>query len=170
MPHIAVIYGLRLSRRKEQSGRKRARKYMKTNANQRQPTQVKLLEKTLAAKRAKLAERIGPPRANKHRNTWTTCAGGHRHQSKKEATRCAELELWQKAGIIEGLNRKVRFHLLKGWWYECDFIYCFNDFDENRWTIEDVKGRRQKADLAYRLFRLKADLVEQIYGIQITET
>ena len=145
---------------------------MKTNANQRSQPQVQLLESTLTAKRAKLAERIDQPKANKHRNTWTTCAAGHRHQSKKESARCAELELWQKAGLIEGLARKVRFHLLKGWWYESDSTYFAEHPATREWllVVEDVKGRRDRADLAYRLFRLKADLMRCIYGIEVFET
>jgi hypothetical protein len=124
--------------------------------------------RSLAVARAKLAARTGEKPPSKLRNRWTTCKAGHKHQSAKEAGRCGELILWEKAGLIEGLNRKVRFHLLGDWWYESDFTYHWPD--EDHMVIEDVKGRRDKADLAYRLFRLKADLVKAVYGIEVTET
>jgi len=43
-------------------------------------------------------------RANKYGARKTACAHGHRHDSKREAVRCNELHLLQRAGQIRGLE------------------------------------------------------------------
>src|ERR1700675_3895436 len=104
-----------------------------------------------AQQQAKLAARLPKQGRSKLGNTWTRCKYEHSHQSKKEAARCEELHLWQKAGLIEGLNRKVRFYLNCRLYYECDFLH-FGAIS-GLMTIEDVKG--WKGGDRYRIFKLK---------------
>jgi len=84
---------------------------------------------------------------NKYGAKKTYCKAKHLHDSGKEATRCDQLNLLRKGGIITCLKQQPRFVLLKGFWYRHDKIrpICyFADFsykEEGVLVIEDVKGR-----------------------------
>ena len=95
--------------------------------------------------------------------------------SQKEKGRYAELLLMQRAGMISGLKRQVRFELIpsqprKGMKpeqaavYIADFVY----YQNGEQIVEDVKGYRKGE--AYRLFVLKRKLMLWVHGIQIKET
>ena len=64
----------------------------------------------------------------------TTCIHGHKHDSKREAARCAELHLLLKAGEIDGLVYEPQY------WFEI-----------NGQPVKHMNGRRAgyKADFSY---------------------
>lgn len=92
--------------------------------------------------------------------------------SKKERDRYFELKLMERAGIIQGLERQVRFELipaqpkanLRSTNYYADFCY----WQDGRFVVEDVKG--YKKGTAYELFMVKKKLMYQRYGHIIKET
>lgn len=110
-------------------------------------------------------------RNGKYNARPTDCGFGHQHASKKEAKRCGELTLMQKAGEITGLCQQPEFVLMVansdgGGWipvgkYRADFEYL--DKSERR-VIEDCKGVRTP------IFILKKKLMKAIYGIEVLET
>lgn len=71
--------------------------------------------------------------------------------SKKEALRCSELEILERAGKISELKRQVKFALLnpfkigknsvRGIFYIADFTY---KNEAKKLIIEDVKGYKTK--------------------------
>ena len=84
---------------------------------------------------------------NKFGAKKTYCSQKHLHDSKKEATRCDELNLLRRGGIISRLKQQPKFVLLKGFWighekirpicYRADFSY----YEDGVLVIEDVKGK-----------------------------
>lgn len=56
------------------------------------------------------APRQPKPKGNKYQAVKTDCGHGHVHASKKEARRCAELHLLQRAGEISDLEREPRYY------------------------------------------------------------
>lgn len=103
---------------------------------------------------------------NKYHNTQS-----HGFDSKKEERRYYELLAMQKAGLICGLDRQVKFELipaqkkvkLRATNYYADFVYWQN----GKFVIEDVKGC--KKGLAYSLYMIKKKLLYQRYGYLIKE-
>lgn len=87
--------------------------------------------------------------------------------SKKEAERFYELRLLERAGIISGLARQVKYELIpkvgdnRATYYYADFVY--KDKDGNT-IVEDVKGI--KTDV----YKIKKKLMLWRYGINIKET
>jgi len=84
---------------------------------------------------------------NKYLAKKSDCAAGHSHPSAKEARRCNDLHLLQRAGHIEMLTVQPVFHfaingrLLKHpngsiARYTADFSY----FEKGKNIVEDVKG------------------------------
>lgn len=84
---------------------------------------------------------------NKYRAKRTSCVHGHSHASKREAMRCAELHLLQKAGEIEDLEVEPTFYFVvngqhvkmgngQNARYRPDFIYTENGQE----IAEDIKG------------------------------
>lgn len=81
----------------------------------------------------------------------TTNFGVVNFDSKKEALRCSELEILERAGKISELKRQVKFALLnpfkiggnsiRGIFYIADFTY---KNEEKKLIIEDVKGYKTK--------------------------
>ena len=104
-----------------------------------------------------------------------TVVNGERFDSKKEAERYKQLRLMERAGIITGLQRQVRYLLLPTRYddagkaiihsavYIADFVYYRND----DLVVEDVKGYRKGP--AYNLFTLKKKLMYDKYGILVDE-
>lgn len=92
--------------------------------------------------------------------------------SKKERDRYYELRLMERAGMIQGLERQVKFELipaqskakLRSTNYYADFCY----WQDGRFVVEDVKG--YKNGTAYELFMIKKKLMYQRYGHIIKET
>ena len=95
--------------------------------------------------------------------------------SKKEKARYEELLLMQRAGMIQGLTRQVRFELIPAQYqngrcilrktvYVADFTYWQN----GKFVVEDVKG--YKEGNAYSLYMIKKKLLFQRYGYLIKET
>jgi len=103
------------------------------------------------------------PRGNKYSATRTTCALGHKHASKRQATRCDELHLLQAAGEIEDLQIEPQFWFEIGGevikhqngrrvGYKPDFSYR----ERGAHVVEDVKGgptMTEAATLRMTLFR-----------------
>jgi len=112
---------------------------------------------------------IGTSEAKSKYGNQKVIIDGHTFASKKEGQRYRELKLMEHAKIISDLQIQVAFHLVvndvKLGKYIADFVY---DRDDEK-VIEDVKGWRDKSSPVYRLFKLKAKLVEAIYGIEVIE-
>ena len=96
-----------------------------------------------------------------------TIIDGIRFDSRKEAARWCELDIMAKAGVIEGLQRQVKYEVVpktskfRAHYYIADFTYREN----GRLVVEDVKGL--KKGLAYQLFRLKQAIMYWRYGIEV---
>lgn len=100
--------------------------------------------------------------------------GNHRQggfDSKKEASRYAELAIMQKAGLISNLQRQVRFELVPAQYkdgkclfrsvtYIADFVYTEN----GETVVEDSKGYKTPE------YIIKKKLMFQVHGILIKET
>ena len=103
-----------------------------------------------------------PARMTKYRNVKT-----NGFDSKKEAARAAELELWQKIGVIADLRYQVRLELIPACKHErsvswvADFVYI--DLRTNLEVWEDVKGKRT------RDYIIKRKLALFLKGIKIHE-
>lgn len=109
-----------------------------------------------------------------------TIVGGIEFSSKKEAMRWKTLVGLQQLGIISDLRRQQTFYLseqgrrnpetgkaiipIK---YVADF--CYLDTETGKTIVEDVKGYRNPADAAYRIFRIKQKLMFDRFGIWIKE-
>ena len=107
---------------------------------------------------------------NKYRNKETTI-DGITFQSKREATRYAELQLLQRAGEIFDLQRQVPFTLIpkqvrdgkvieRPCVYKADFVYKEKDGTE---VVEDVKG------VCTKEYRIKKKLMLWQFGIVVRE-
>lgn len=104
-------------------------------------------------------------RSSKYGNRQTPCRHGHMHDSAKEARRCNDLHLLERAGEISGIEQQPMFPIkINGKQvcvYKADFAYL-NRAGER--VIEDVKGHRTD------VYKLKKKLVEASYpGVQIVE-
>lgn len=84
--------------------------------------------------------------------------------SKREAARWQQLLMLERAGVIDHLERQVRYKLEVNGQLICVYVADFRYLDEERRVIvEDVKG--MKTDV----YRLKKKLVKACLGIDITE-
>lgn len=104
----------------------------------------------------------------KYGNRKTPCNYGHTHGSAKEAARCDELHLAERAGAISNLIVQPRYDLIvngvKVGRYTGDFRY----FENNAAILEDVKGGKATKTEAYKL---RKRLLEAVYpGVKILET
>ncbi len=95
--------------------------------------------------------------------------------SRKEANRYRELKLLERAGVIQDLQRQVKYVLIpaqrensKTIEREVDYIADFVYIQDGEQVVEDVKG--YKGSVAYRLFVIKRKLMLQVYGIKVKET
>lgn len=111
---------------------------------------------------------------SKYNSRRTPCPYGHTHDSAKEASRCAELNLLERAGEIINLESRRKFYLhvngKKVGFYEADFTY--NEFQkpaqvgvelELELVVEDVKGVKTA------VYNLKKRMMKAEYGIDIKE-
>ena len=89
-------------------------------------------------------------RPNKYGAKKTTCRAGHTHPSKREANRCDQLHLLERAGEIESLEQQPRFTFTvngvelrhdngRRAVYTADFRYI--DRLSGSPIIEDAKGK-----------------------------
>ncbi len=104
--------------------------------------------------------------ANKYGNIKTVTSDGIKHDSIKEANRWCELKLLERAGMIQDLQRQVKFLLIpkqegeRPVYYIADFTYTENG---NK-VVEDAKGMRTKE------YKLKKKMMLYFHGIKIKET
>lgn len=77
------------------------------------------------------------------------CAARHLHDSKKEAARCNELHMLEKAGVISDLKVQKKFELIPSQKFKtmpnerpCSYIADFTYFKDGVFIIEDAKGYR----------------------------
>lgn len=123
---------------------------------------------------------------NKYKNSKCKCNQGHIHDSRKEARRCNELTLLERAGEISNLRQQVKYVLIpaqrdkstevytrgkrkgepkegklleKECCYYADFVYAKN----GREVVEDAKGMRTE------VYKLKKKLMLYFYEIKIRE-
>jgi len=99
------------------------------------------------------------PKQSKYHNKKTEY-NGDIYDSRREATRAAELDLMVKAGELAAVCRQVPFMLAGGVKYIADFVLIHND---GTWTVEDSKG--MKTDV----YKIKAKLFKERYGQKIKE-
>lgn len=92
--------------------------------------------------------------------------------SIREMARYQELQLMERAGKIQGLDRQVRFDLIpnqyddngklvcRGIYYKADFVYWQNHV----FIVEDCKGFKTKE------YQIKKKLMYYFHRIKIKET
>lgn len=94
--------------------------------------------------------------------------------SVKEYKRWQELSIMEKAGVVQGLERQVRFDILppqyenkkllyRGIVYVADFTY----WKDGEFIVEDVKG--YKKGQAYAVYMIKKKLMYYFHHIKIME-
>lgn len=109
---------------------------------------------------------------SKYRAVPIDTEDGH-FDSMGEYARWQDLKLMQRAGLISGLKRQVKFELVpkqkskdgknvQPVEYIADFRYC--DKGTGEWITEDFKGMRTD------VYKLKKKLMLWKYGIEIKET
>lgn len=90
---------------------------------------------------------------------------GMTFDSKHEAERWGELQILQRAGVIQQLKRQVRFDLIpnqkgeRGVYYKADFAYLQN----GELVVEDAKGYKTAE------YIIKRKLMLWIHSIRIRE-
>ena len=99
----------------------------------------------------------------KYRAVKTLCAGGHTHDSKKEAARCDDLRALEDLGHIADLEHQPEFVVEINGVVICKYRADFAWWQSNARIVEDVKGVRTA------VFNLKKKLVEATHpGVVIT--
>lgn len=112
----------------------------------------------------------------KYRNK-ITILDGIRFDSRKEASRWAELKMLEKAGVIKDLRRQVKYILIPAQYmpgkrgkarlierecvYIADFVYL--DKTSEKTVVEDTKGVKTAA------YIVKRKLMLWVHGIRIRE-
>lgn len=103
-------------------------------------------------------------RGSKYGNRRTACRHGHVHDSAKEAHRCNELHILERAGEIQRLEQQPEFPIEINSKQVCVYRADFSYFTAAGRVIEDVKGMRTD------VYRLKKKLVEAAHpGVKIVE-
>ena len=122
-------------------------------------------------------------------NARKTTACGIGFDSKKEAVRYSELVLLERAGLIQNLQRQVKFVLIPAHVEtierysektgkrlkdktvtvenECAYLADFVYWQDGKQIVEDVKG--YKKGTAYAVFTIKRKLMLSVHGIRIKE-
>ena len=106
---------------------------------------------------------------SKYNNTKVRL-GGEVFDSKREYRRWSELRLLERAGLINKLERQVRFRLIDGHKSEdrterpCDYIADFVYYEDGKMVVEDCKGMRTD------VYKIKRKLMLEKYNISIKET
>lgn len=111
---------------------------------------------------------FSPVRKSKHNGVKTVCAHGHKHDSKREAKRCADLHLLQDTGHIAGLKVHPFFPFVidgeapkMGNGHKAGVTLDFSYVDGDNLIAEDVKGRSKLADS--RDWPLRKAIFKHIY-------
>lgn len=117
---------------------------------------------------------------NKYRSRKTT-VDGIEFDSEKEANRYRELVLLEKAGLIQNLQRQVKFVLIPAQYEpdtigkrggvkrgklierECCYVADFSYTDNGKQVVEDTKGFKTKD------YIIKRKLMLWVHGIRIKE-
>ena len=106
------------------------------------------------------------------------------YDSKKEAKRAAELELMEKAGVSQFLEKQVEFVLIPAQYEtifeitkkgttkpkqvcierKCSYYADFTYYADDVFVVEDSKGMRLPD------YKIKRKLMLQVHGIKIKET
>lgn len=119
--------------------------------------------------RSKLIEQMAGKRTTKY-GSEKVVVDGIKFDSRREAQRYHELRLLERAGVIQNLQRQVKFKLLPSQRYDgviierpvnyiADFVY-----EENgQRVVEDAKGCRTKE------YILKRKMMLYLCGIRIRE-
>ena len=103
-------------------------------------------------------------RRHKFKAQRTECDAGHKHPSKKEATRCKELRLLASCGAIVDLEFQPRFALIVNGIKICTYVADFRYLEEGSSVVEDTKGFKTPE------YKLKRKLMAACHGIGILET
>lgn len=100
-----------------------------------------------------------------------TIIDGERFDSKREAERWQELRLMEKAGLIQNLQRQVKYELIppykdgkKTILRGCSYIADFQYEENGRLVVEDSKGMQTPE------YKIKKKLMAWLNGIVIRET
>ena len=120
----------------------------------------------MAVVRAKKGAGIvgGFGRRHKFKAKRTECDAGHKHPSKKEAKRCGELRLLEKAGAVSELEFQPRYALIVNGVKVCGYIADFRYIEKDKSVVEDCKGFKTPE------YKLKKKLMAACHGIGILET
>ena len=98
---------------------------------------------------------FSPVRKSKHVGIKTECACGVVHDSRKEARRCADLRLMEKAGAITCLKSHPRYTfsingkpvmMENGQQVRVTFDFAYFEMPSENLVVEDVKPASKKAD------------------------
>lgn len=96
-----------------------------------------------------------------------TIVDGEVFDSQKEARRFKQLKILEGQGLIQNLQRQVRYELIpkqkgeRACNYFADFVYT--DIANDELVVEDVKGFRTPE------YKIKRKLMLYIYGLRIKE-
>lgn len=96
--------------------------------------------------------------------------GGEVFDSKREYNRWCELCLLERSGIIQNLQRQVKFRLIDSQKTPerterpCDYIADFVYYENGSRVVEDCKGMRTD------VYKIKRKLMLEKYNISIKET
>lgn len=103
----------------------------------------------------------------KFRNVKTTI-DGLMFDSKREASRYAELKLLERVGDIEKLELQPKFPLLVNGLKICTYIadFSYTDRRTGERVVEDVKSAPTKT----AQYRIKVKLLKALHGIKVLET
>ena len=108
--------------------------------------------------------------ASKYKNV-ATAVDNIIFASKKEAARYAELKMLLLSGYIKDLEWQIPYALKVNGILVCSYVADFVFEDGAATVVEDVKPSDPKfrKTQAYRMFRVKQNLMLACYNIQIRE-
>ena len=101
----------------------------------------------------------------KYKNKWTKCNQGHKHQSKKEALYCNDLELLKRAGkiISYSIQKTYLLYAVTPDWYSKIIGKMIIDFEiinkKYKKEVHEVKSTTTKT----LLYKLKKKIFEANY-------
>lgn len=114
-------------------------------------------------------------KVNKYRNKKVV-VDNIEFDSVKEAVRYKELCLLERAGVIEKLQRQVKYELIPSQRIDgkvveraCNYIADFVYRKDGELVVEDVKGYRDPKSAGYAKFVIKRKMMLYLYGIRIKE-
>jgi hypothetical protein len=101
-------------------------------------------------------------KASKYHNRRVV-VDGITFDSQREADRWGELKLMQEAGLIQDLQRQVKYPIVVNGQKICVYVADFVYERDGKTIVEDVKGVRT------RVYILKKKLIKSVFGIDISE-